>query len=104
MVRLYTNADTELRSKMEIYARNNGLNVNEVLKDLHLLEAAFEADEIIVSNESYARRHYSGAARGEVPKIGRIAWVSPCNEAESPLTWLKSGAKAEDHRRLGSDS
>ena len=38
-------ADRELRSKMETYAENSGLSVKEILKDLHLLEAAFGTDE-----------------------------------------------------------
>jgi hypothetical protein len=95
-------ADRELRSKMETYAENSGLSVKEILKDLHLLEAAFGTDEVIVSYENYSRKHYANAARGEVPEIARVSWVSPCNEAEEPLTWLKSGARAEEHRRLGS--
>lgn len=101
IVRINIEADSELHSKMEDYAGSNGLGVEEILKDLHLVEAALKADEVIVSHERYARRHYANAAKSEVPEIARIAWISPCNEREGPLAWLKSGAKAEDHRRLG---
>lgn len=103
IVRINIDTDSELHSKMRIYAESNSLSVDEVLKDLHLVEAAFEADEVIVSYENYSRRHYSNAAKEQVPEMARIAWINPCNESEESLTWLKSGAKTEEHRRLSFD-
>lgn len=101
IVRVSVDTNNELRLGMEVYAEDNGLNVREIVKDLHLVEAALETDEVIVSYEGYARKHFADAAKEEVPKIGRVTWVSPCNEEEEPITWLKSGAKSEEHRRLG---
>lgn len=103
IVHVNIGADGKLHTKMEIYAQDNGLSVEEIVKDLHLVEAAFGTDETIVSYENYSRKHYADAAKDAVPEIGRVTWVSPCNEAEEPLVWLKSGAKVEKHRRLDFD-
>jgi len=68
-------------------------------KDFCLVQAALEADSVVVSLDETAREAYRAAAQG-VGEIGDIVWVNPAQEEDGPIEWLKSGAMPEKSRRL----
>jgi hypothetical protein len=72
-----------------------------VLKDVLLVEAALETDRAIVSRDEEARRLYVRLAK-HVPSLRSAVWVNPVREDDRPVNWLKSGARLEKERRLGS--
>ena len=71
-----------------------------MLKDIHLLEAALHADRIVVSQDERVRGYFHKAAQ-EVKAVTLVAWINPCQEGETPLVWLQSGADCEKERCLG---
>jgi hypothetical protein len=72
-----------------------------VLKDVLLIEAAVETDNAVVSLDEQARRLYIRLAR-RVPAIRSTVWVNPVRFEDRPIEWLRSGARLERDRRLGS--
>lgn len=96
-----TPLNSELREKLRNFALNEALNVDQILKDVHLLEASMSVGQRIVSYERYVRRQYAKAAQGKLPELRPIMWVDPCIDSENPLTWLQSGAGIENPRTLG---
>jgi hypothetical protein len=68
----------------------------EMLKDVHLLEAALATDRRIVSNDDEARNSYK-----EIRHIRLVLWINPSREEEDAIEWLNAGAKLERHRQLG---
>ena len=71
-----------------------------MLKDIHLLEAALRADRIVISQDERVRGYFHKAAQ-MVKAVTLVVWVNPCQESESPLAWLLSGAECERERCLG---
>ena len=69
-------------------------------KDAHLLEAALATDRTIISRDDSARDIFKSVS-GSIREIKNIVWVNPTNSEEESVDWLKSGAKADQHRRLG---
>jgi hypothetical protein len=61
----------------------------DCLKDFHLIEAAIEADRIIISLDSTARDLFAETC-DDGDKLAEIMWVHP-NE-ETILDWLEKGA------------
>ena len=91
--------DEELRNKIERTATNDKED-EDMQKDFHLLEAARETDQIIISLEEIIRQLFARAAQ-RVGEIRDIVWVNPeRTEEEEPLVWLRNGALPEDHRKL----
>lgn len=71
-----------------------------MLKDFHLLGAALETDQIIISLDETIRGLFKGASQ-QVGEIRNIIWVNPDRTAvEHPIPWLQNGAPPEPHRRL----
>ena len=69
-------------------------------KDFHLLEAARETDQTIISLDETIRQLFARAAQG-VGEIRDIVWVNPEHtEEEEPIEWLQNGALPDDHRKL----
>ena len=69
-------------------------------KDFHILEAARETDQTIISLDETIRQLFARAAQG-VGEIRDIVWVNPeRTEEEEPIEWLKNGAPPDDHRKL----
>jgi hypothetical protein len=79
----------------------NPTQEREMLKDIHLLDAALVHDKIVASLDGKARKLFADLA-SSVPEIHGIAWVDPTIPEEKPLNWLRSGARNEAFRRLGS--
>jgi hypothetical protein len=71
-----------------------------MLKDIHLVEAALNADKIVVSMDEVVRGYFHVATQ-KVGELRLIAWVNPCKSEETPLEWLKDGAELERERLLG---
>lgn len=70
-----------------------------MLKDCHLIEAAKATDSVVVSNERVARDLFSEASNC-VGWLKTIAWVNPADSSETPIDWLKNGARANKARCL----
>ncbi|MBL8161507.1 MAG: hypothetical protein JNJ61_05925 [Anaerolineae bacterium] len=68
-----------------------------VNKDMHLIEAALLADEIVVSKEVKVRKHFRNAAL-RLAELQVIVWVNPAVPEEGCITWLRAGAPAEIER------
>ncbi|MGH9838792.1 MAG: hypothetical protein ACREEM_08410 [Blastocatellia bacterium] len=70
-----------------------------MLKDVHLLEAALAADEIVVALDEIVRELFAKASTS-VGEIKAIVWVNPDKADEESLRWLENGAKADKKRTL----
>jgi hypothetical protein len=77
----------------------------EMVKDIHLLEAALATDKAIVSlDENTARKYFSQAAQkiDSLSALKVIIWVNPDRiEEEKPIGWLEKGAPYQEARTLG---
>jgi hypothetical protein len=67
----------------------------EMLKDVHLLEAALATDKRIASRDDTARGFYGG-----IPEVRMVLWINPALEEEGAVEWLDQGAKLETFRLL----
>lgn len=92
-------ADDELRSKVEQCAPSENKR-EAMLKDIHLVEAAFQADKLVISMDETVR-HCFHEVTHEIRKLKQIVWVNPCKNEETPLDWLQNGAEPERERLLG---
>ena len=91
--------DEELRDKIEKTATNDKED-EDMQKDFHLLEAARETDQTIISLDEIVRGLFARATQ-HVGEIRDIVWVNPDQtEEEEPLVWLQNGAPPDDHRKL----
>jgi hypothetical protein len=68
-------------------------------KDAHLLEAALQADRIVISCDEIVRALFQDACSA-VAEIRTVHWANPEIEAEEVVPWLRAGARAEAKRRL----
>ena len=68
--------------------------------DLHLVEAANATDRLVASQDERARSALRRAA-GRIGELQRIVWVNPVHHSETPIDWLRRGAKSEVGRQLG---
>jgi hypothetical protein len=71
-----------------------------ILKDIHLVEAAFATERTIVSLDEIVRGHLRQAA-GSVRSLKSLVWVNPTKDSEHATDWLREGADAEEERQLG---
>lgn len=92
-------ADEELRQKVEQCA-SNGNKREAMLKDIHLIEAAFQADRIVISMDETVRYCFHEITQ-RISLLRRIAWVNPCKSEETVIDWLQFGAELEKKRLLG---
>ena len=75
-------------------------DINAMLKDFHLLQAALETDQTIISLDETIRGLFKQASQ-QVGEIRDIIWVNPDRTAEEqPIAWLQNGAPPEVPRRL----
>jgi hypothetical protein len=70
-----------------------------MLKDAHLVEAAWACDRRVASLDDTVRGHFRYLASA-FDALRTIIWLNPAIEEEQVLEWLKSGAPAQRHRRL----
>lgn len=92
-------ADDELRRKVELTATSERKRA-AMLKDVHLVEAAFNADKIVISMDETVRNCFHESAQA-IGILKQIAWVNPSRDEETPLVWLREGAKLQKERLLG---
>ena len=71
-----------------------------MLKDIHLIEAAFQTDKIVISMDETVRNCFHEATH-KIRTLRQIAWVNPCKSEETPFDWLQNGAERERERLLG---
>lgn len=74
-------------------------DINAMLKDFHLLGAALESDQTIISLDETIRGLFKRASQ-QVGEIRDIIWVNPDRSEEHPIAWLQNGAPPEPDRRL----
>lgn len=75
-------------------------DINAMLKDFHLLGAALETDQTIISLDETIRKLFKQASH-QVSEIQNIIWVNPDRTTEEqPIVWLQNGAPPEPHRQL----
>lgn len=92
-------ADEYLRNKIEQCAPDEDI-CKIMLKDIHLIEAASQADKIVISMDDRVRSHFRNLT-DRIHLLKHIAWVNPCKDEEKPLDWLQNGANLEKERLLG---
>jgi len=71
-----------------------------MLKDVHLVEAAFQGDRIVVSLDEEARQLYADASQS-VGSLRNVVWVNAALHDDRPLCWLRRGAQPDKARLLG---
>lgn len=91
--------DQVLRGKID-QASQNEKGRAAMLKDVHLLEAALAADEIVVALDETVRALFIETTIS-VGEIRNVVWINPDRADEAPLPWLEGGAKSDKKRCLG---
>jgi hypothetical protein len=71
-----------------------------ILKDIHLVEAAFATGQIVASLDETVRG-YLRQISGSVRSLRTVVWVNPTNDDEHATDWLRQGANADEERQLG---
>jgi hypothetical protein len=75
--------------------------VRRILRDdVHLIEAAMATDRLVASLDEQVRWHLRRACR-TATELSGIIWVNPDRPEETPIAWLRTGARAERRRMLG---
>lgn len=74
--------------------------INAILKDIHLIEAALRTDSIIISCDQRMKKLLTEVAK-TTTAIRLICWSDPCHELDEAVNWVASGASIETNRRLG---
>lgn len=74
-------------------------DIEALRKDFHLLGAALETDQSIISLDETIRGLFKQASQ-HVGEIRNIIWVNPDRLEEQPIIWLQNGAPPEAHRWL----
>jgi hypothetical protein len=92
-------ADDGLRLKVYRFATTEN-KYKAMLKDIHLIEAAFRTDRIVISMDGTVRRYFHEITY-RIHALKLIAWVNPSNSVETPIDWLQNGAALERERLLG---
>lgn len=72
---------------------------DEMLKDVHLLEAALSADRTVISIEVNARNWYAQAS-STIRILAAVVWIDPSRPDEDATDWLRQGARPEPQRKL----
>jgi hypothetical protein len=96
--------DPEGRSGLLELLPGSGLGPNQraaVEKDCLLVTAAWAADDLVASNDDKIRRLLCRLVAGSAD-LGRVVWVNPTAPEETPIEWLRSGARSATARTLGS--
>ncbi len=92
-------ADDRLRRKVEQRATSEKKR-EAMLKDVHLIEAAYQADKVVSSMDETVRHCFHQATQ-KIGVLKQIAWVNPCKSEETIIDWLRNGAELEKERLLG---
>jgi hypothetical protein len=71
----------------------------EVLKDIHLIEAANATDNKIISHDKTAYGYFKRVS--DIDEISIVVWMDMNNPDQDIIKWLKSGAKNKKEHMLG---
>jgi hypothetical protein len=93
-------ADQALRARVSAAATSQEER-DGMLKDLHLVEAALQADAPVVSLDEMTARVPLRSASRTVRRLRSVVWVNPTADDENTLEWLRNGAQSEASRCLG---
>jgi hypothetical protein len=88
-----------LRRKIEQHS-HNAEDREEMLKDVHLLEAALTTDKLIISLNEVDRKRFQAIAQ-KIGEIRALIWVNPVLVEEQCIVWLENRCPAEKQRQLG---
>lgn len=83
-----------LRDKIEQVVRNEN-HKEEILKDIHLIEAALATNQIVISRDDTMddlRKKY----QDQIPEFKKIVWVNPTKNPKDVIKWLEAGANPKD--------
>ncbi len=89
----------ELRQKLKEIASSRK-DLDAMLKDFHLLEAALVTDRTVIALDEIVRALF-GTACQTMGQIKSVVWVNPDKAEEQALVWLEEGAESEPPRQLG---
>lgn len=98
VIQIEVNEDETLRGRIDAAVHRDQKVI--VAKDVHLMEAAIATDRLVTSRDESVRGVFKGAS-DQVSDLKQIVWVNPTRDEETPIDWLRNGAKAEAHRMLG---
>ena len=96
-------ANMEIRDKARIAAAKEFDREKDriaILKDLHLIDAAFASDGIVVSCDREAGRLFARLSQ-YVGELRDLVWVNPEEGDKNTAAWLEKGAEPVKSRRLG---
>ena len=96
---IHTPVNEELRQNVAQYASSDNKR-KAMLKDIHLIEAAHQADKIVISMDETVRNCFREIIH-KIRPLAFIAWVNPRIVEETALEWLQNGAEIERERLLG---
>jgi len=99
VVKVIVSGDPDLKSQIERTSPSENV-ATQLIKDLHLIEAALISDKRVASLDDEARTYFSQAAQS-IRILCTICWINPERPNEHPIEWLRAGAKDEQHRMLG---
>ncbi|MDJ0733578.1 MAG: hypothetical protein QNJ47_05740 [Nostocaceae cyanobacterium] len=92
--------NNELWNQIEKLAKTDKQR-GEMVKDLHLIEAAIATDKIVISLDDNTARKFFSQASQKIDELKNIVWVNPDKIVEeTPIDWLKKGAPMENERML----
>lgn len=99
VVRIDTSEQSQLQGKLT-NTTEKVVDIEVMLKDLHLLQAALKTDKTIISLDETVRTLFAQVSQ-QVGEIRDIIWVNPeQTEKEEPIVWLQNGAPPDVHRQL----
>ena len=97
-IEMQNERDNNLRKRIDAVVHRDQRAI--VAQDIHLIEAAIAADRLVTSKDESARGVFKDASDGVV-ELKQIVWVNPTCDNETPIDWLRNGARAEARRLLG---
>ena len=92
-------ANDQVHRNRERYALSENKR-DAMLKDTHLIEAALQADKIVISMDETVRYCFGEVAH-QIQPLKLIVWANPCISEEAVIDWLQRGAPLEKERLLG---
>ncbi len=95
-------ADEELCQKIS-GAIASDTDLEAMLKDFRLIEAAIVTDNTVISLDDKVRIIFDKAAK-RVGELRNVVWVNPDDTEAKPIGWLENGAQPEKDLRLGARS
>lgn len=74
--------------------------IEAMLKDIHLIEAALAIDNTVIALDEIVRALF-GTACQAMGQMKDIIWINPDKPEEQISAWLENGAEPEKMRQLG---